>query len=207
MATRPERRPRGQDRRGAARCRPVFPLRDWHEGGKSTPSVPVCTLPYLPTPVSPFHAEPLQRDINHRISKDLIASAKGTDRGVALEDLEGIRERTTVHRQQRDRFNGWAHAQLGGFIVYKAQLAGVAVEFIDPAYTSQTCHACGHCERGNRKSQAEFVCKACGHTEHADVNAARNIRARAVRQAAHRDGKGRSRDDRLMPSTVASTRL
>ena len=144
-----------------------------------------------------------RRDINHQISKDLVASAKGTDRGIALEDLEGIRERTAVHRQQRDRFNGWAHAQLGGFIVYKAQLAGVAVEFLDPAYTSQTCHACGHCERGNRKSQAEFVCKACGHTEHADVNAARNIRARAVRQAAHRDGKGRSRDDCLMPSTVA----
>ena len=54
-----QRRPRGQDRRGAARCRPVFPLRDWHEGGKSTQSVPVYTLPYLPTPVSPFHAEPL----------------------------------------------------------------------------------------------------------------------------------------------------
>ena len=44
---------------GAARCRPVFPLRDWHQGGKSTPSDPMCTLPYLPTPVSPFHAEPL----------------------------------------------------------------------------------------------------------------------------------------------------
>ena len=62
MATRPERRPRGQDRRGAARCRPVFPLRDWHEGGKSTQSVPVYTLPYLPTPVSPFHAEPSHLD-------------------------------------------------------------------------------------------------------------------------------------------------
>jgi hypothetical protein len=31
VATRPEHRPRGQDRRGAARCRPVFPLRDWQK--------------------------------------------------------------------------------------------------------------------------------------------------------------------------------
>jgi glycine/D-amino acid oxidase-like deaminating enzyme len=31
VATRPERRPRDQDRRGAARCRPVFALRDWYE--------------------------------------------------------------------------------------------------------------------------------------------------------------------------------
>jgi IS605 OrfB family transposase len=127
-----------------------------------------------------------RRDINHRISKDLADQAKGTGRGIALEDLEGIRERLTVSRRQRDRFNGWAHAQLGGFIVYKARRAGVAVEWIDPAYTSQTCSECGHRERGNRKSQAAFQCQACGHEAHADVNAARNIRASAVRQAALR---------------------
>ena len=60
MATRPERRPGGQDRRGAARGRPVFPLRDWHRRGKSTRPVLVCSPPYLPTPVSPSHAEPAQ---------------------------------------------------------------------------------------------------------------------------------------------------
>src|SRR3954471_9774444 len=43
---------------GAARCRPIFPFRDWHEGGKSMPSDQACSLPYLPAPVSPFHAEP-----------------------------------------------------------------------------------------------------------------------------------------------------
>jgi hypothetical protein len=62
VATRPERRPRGQDRRGAAGCRPVFPLRDWHRGDKSTLPVRACTLPYLPTPVAPFHAEPSQTE-------------------------------------------------------------------------------------------------------------------------------------------------
>jgi transposase len=36
----------------------------------------------------------------------------------------------------------------------------------------------------NRKSQAEFICKACGHRAHADVNAARNIRARALSKRA-----------------------
>jgi putative transposase len=124
-----------------------------------------------------------RRDINHRISKDLVAKAKGTDRGIALEDLEGIRERLTVSRRQRDRFNGWAHAQLGGFIVYKARLMGVPVEHVDPAHTSQACSGCGHRERTNRKSQAEFVCRACGHERHADWNAALNIRARAMSSA------------------------
>lgn len=121
-----------------------------------------------------------RKDINHKIAKDLVAKAKGTDRGIALEDLKGIRERTTVRRQQRDRHNGWAFAQLGAFITYKAQLDGVQVVVIDPAYTSQTCSACGHRAKSNRRSQSEFVCQACGHEQHADVNAALNIRARAA---------------------------
>jgi putative transposase len=55
------------------------------------------------------------------------------------------------------------------------------VERIDPVFTSQTCHACGHCDAKNRESQALFRCRACGHADHADVNAAKNIAAgRAV---------------------------
>ncbi|WP_329254215.1 transposase [Actinoallomurus sp. NBC_01490] len=55
------------------------------------------------------------------------------------------------------------------------------VEKINPAYTSQTCHACGHRAADNRESQAVFRCRACGHVDHADVNAAKNIAAgRAV---------------------------
>jgi transposase len=50
---------------------------------------------------------------------------------------------------------------------------------VDPAHTSQTCHQCGKADANSRKSQAEFACTACGHREHADVNAARNIAARA----------------------------
>jgi putative transposase len=49
------------------------------------------------------------------------------------------------------------------------------VEKVNPAYTSQTCNACGHCAAENRKSQAVFVCASCGHQGNADINAARNI--------------------------------
>ncbi|MFG1923818.1 RNA-guided endonuclease InsQ/TnpB family protein [Cryptosporangium sp. NPDC048952] len=45
----------------------------------------------------------------------------------------------------------------------------------NPAYTSLTCNACGHCATDNCKSQAVFRCCACGHQANADVNAARNI--------------------------------
>ncbi|MFG2017344.1 RNA-guided endonuclease InsQ/TnpB family protein [Actinomadura geliboluensis] len=46
---------------------------------------------------------------------------------------------------------------------------------VDPRYTSQTCHACGHRAPENRESQAVFRCVACGHRANADINAARNI--------------------------------
>jgi putative transposase len=112
---------------------------------------------------------------NHVISKTPVETAKRTGRGIALEDLKGI---------ARNRLSGWSFGQLYAFLAYKAQLAGVPVETVDPRNTSRTCAECGHCRASNRKSQSEFVCKACGHRAHADQNAARNIRARALAQRA-----------------------
>jgi len=126
-----------------------------------------------------------RRHENHVISKQLVQTAQRTGRGIALEDLKDIRKRVTARgADARNRLGGWAFAQLGAFLVYKARLAGVVVDFVDPRYSSQTCHECGHCERSNRKSQSEFHCKACGHQAHADVNAARNHRAQALAKRA-----------------------
>ncbi|MDE0302383.1 MAG: transposase [Gammaproteobacteria bacterium] len=50
------------------------------------------------------------------------------------------------------------------------------VRHVNPAYTSQTCHSCGHVDQDNRK-QTDFKCTACGHADDADVNAALNILA------------------------------
>jgi putative transposase len=74
---------------------------------------------------------------------------------------------------------GWSFFQLRSFVEYKAQLVGVPIVLVDPRNTSRTCNVCGHCEKANRKSQAEFLCKHCGHSANADLNAARNIRDRA----------------------------
>ena len=74
--------------------------------------------------------------------------------------------------------------QLRGFIAYKAQDAGIPVVLVDPRHTSRTCSACGHCEKANRKSQAEFECRRCGFSANADWNAALNIRAQANRKLA-----------------------
>jgi putative transposase len=122
------------------------------------------------------------RDINHCLSKAIVSTAKGTQRGIALEDWQGIRERAgkTVSKRQRSVLHSWAFSQLRAFIAYKAALAGVPVDYVNPAYTSQTCSACGHCEKANRRSQAKFLCVSCGYSAHADLNAAANIRDRAA---------------------------
>lgn len=121
-----------------------------------------------------------QKDINHTISKRLVATAQRTNRAIALEDLRGIRARTRARgADQRARHSNWSFAQLRQFIDYKARLAGIPVVLVDPAYTSQRCAGCGHIEKANRRSQAEFLCCACGHAAHADVNAAQNIALRA----------------------------
>jgi len=121
-----------------------------------------------------------RRHENHCISKSLVKTAEDTGRGIALEDLKGIRNRTRFRREQRAEMGGWAFSQLRTFVEYKAKLAGVTVVAIDPRNTSRTCSECGHCEKANRKSQSEFECQSCGHRANADLNAARNIAARGA---------------------------
>lgn len=117
----------------------------------------------------------MKRDANHVISKRLVSKAADTGRGISLEDLKGIRERSTVRRAQRSRHGKWAFSELRLFICYKSRLAGVAVKAVDPRNTSRACSKCGHCERANRKSRDDFLCKSCGHAAPADHNAAINI--------------------------------
>lgn len=123
-----------------------------------------------------------QRAENHRISKTLVARAKALGVGIALEDLSGIRGRIELRfrRGQRGRMSNWGFFQLRQFVEYKARRAGVPVVLVDPRYTSQTCSACGHREKANRRSQAVFCCLHCGHSMNADENGARNIRSKAL---------------------------
>jgi IS605 OrfB family transposase len=118
-------------------------------------------------------------DTNHCIAKTIVAAAERTGRGIALEDLTGIRARVRLRKDQRSALHSWAFAQLGQFIAYKARRAGVPVVYVDPAYTSQQCSECSYIDRNNRTGQATFACRACGVTAHADINGARNIALRA----------------------------
>ena len=69
--------------------------------------------------------------------------------------------------------------QLRVMLEEKAKERGRTVIPVDPKHTSQRCSECGHTDPQNRPSQAEFHCQECGYKENADVNAAKNILAKA----------------------------
>jgi IS605 OrfB family transposase len=116
------------------------------------------------------------KDVNHCLSKRVVAKAERTKRAIAVENLTHIRTRVRARKPQRVTLHSWAFAQLQAFIAYKALGVGVPVHRIDPRNTSRTCPRCKHSAKANRKTQAAFVCTRCGLAGHADVIAAENIR-------------------------------
>ena len=119
-------------------------------------------------------------DIVEKASREVVDYAAGFDNPViVMEDLTYIRERLDYGKFMNRRLHAWAFARLQGRIEDKATDAGIPVKYVNAAYTSQTCHECGHI--GRRAAQAEFVCTndECHVTEfQADINAAASIAKR-----------------------------
>ena len=126
------------------------------------------------------HEARYRRDVNHVISKRLVAKAKDTGRAIILEDLKGIRAQTTVRKAQRRRHNSWSFNQLRTFIEYKAKVVGVPVMFVNPSGTSHTCPRCGVKAKRNRPKRSRFECVGCGLAGPADYIAALNIATRGA---------------------------
>jgi putative transposase len=122
----------------------------------------------------------LARDINHCVSKRVVAKANGQHLGIALEDLKGIRKKLDVGKAHRRQQSSWAFWQLRRYITYKAKLSGVPLVLVDPHNTSRECPNCGKVDKRNRKSQSEFQCISCGFGGIADIIAAGNIARRAA---------------------------
>ena len=96
-------------------------------------------------------------------TKGMTKSAKGTKENPG----KNVKQKSGLNR--RILSSAWGTLEL--CLDYKME-----VRKVNPAYTSQTCHECGHVAKENRK-QLNFKCTACGHTDDADVNAALNILA------------------------------
>ncbi|MDV3244305.1 MAG: RNA-guided endonuclease TnpB family protein [Nitrososphaerales archaeon] len=121
-----------------------------------------------------------KRDVNHRISKLIVKTAEGTSSMIAMEDLTGIRERTTVRRGQMNRHSKWAFRELRRFVEYKAEETGLQTTTVNPKNTSRTCPKCLNTCRKNRPTRDLFRCTSCGYKAPADYVGALNVRREAA---------------------------
>ena len=99
--------------------------------------------------------------------RNMTASAKGTieEPGRRVKQKSGLNKamlRFSPHQLVSSL--EWALLKHGGYVTK-----------VNPAYTSQTCPSCGHCEKENRPTQAKFECRQCGYTNNADVVGAINV--------------------------------
>lgn len=116
------------------------------------------------------------QDVNHQVSKALVENNPKHTLFV-LEDLSSVRKATEkVHVKDRYVSVSWAFFDLEQKLIYKAKNNQSAVIKVNPAYTSQTCPACGHTERSNRnKKKHIFCCRNCGYRSNDDRIGAMNL--------------------------------
>lgn len=114
----------------------------------------------------------------HCVSRD-IASRFGT---VVVEDLK-ITNMSASGRGKRGLNRSILNQGWGAFaekLAYKLGERGGALVKVNPAYSSQTCSACGTVDSRSRESQASFACVECGFRANADTNAALIILRRST---------------------------
>ncbi|MBE3562140.1 MAG: IS200/IS605 family element transposase accessory protein TnpB [Hydrogenibacillus schlegelii] len=115
------------------------------------------------------------KDQDHKISRAIVDWCLARGVGIIrMEKLEGIRRRKTRKRDFGRSLHSWSFYRLQQFIAYKAQLAGIRVEWVNPKETSRTCPRCGHCAKENRNG-TQFRCRKCGYRGHADAVGAWNV--------------------------------
>ena len=114
----------------------------------------------------------IMKDIDHKLSHSIIETAVLHDvKVIKLERLANIRSTTRTSRKNNHSLHTWSFYRLAQYIEYKAKLAGIKVEYINPAYTSQTCPVCGNVHHANDRN---YTCK-CGFHIHRDLLGAMNI--------------------------------
>jgi len=117
------------------------------------------------------------RDQNHKISRQIVNHAIQENVSIIkLEKLENIRKTTRTSRKNARNLHNWAFYQLQQFISYKANLVGIKVFEVNPAYTSQTCPCCS---KRNKADDRRYEC-SCGFKTHRDRVGAINIMRQPV---------------------------
>lgn len=114
----------------------------------------------------------IMKDIDHKISRTIINFAINNNVSIIrLEKLDNIRNTAKISRKNNYNLHTWTFYRLAQYIEYKAKLAGIKIEYVDPAYTSQTCPKCGEKHKAKDRN---YTCH-CGFRSHRDLVGAINI--------------------------------
>ncbi|MGF7033470.1 IS605 OrfB family transposase [Paenibacillus mucilaginosus] len=117
------------------------------------------------------------KDQNHKISRQIVDTA--SQEGVSIikiERLENIRKTARTSRKNAKNLHHWTFYQLQQFVSYKANLVGIQVVEVNPAYTSQSCPVC---RKRNKAKDRRYEC-SCGFNAHRDWVGALNIMRQPV---------------------------
>lgn len=102
----------------------------------------------------------------------------------AFEELKGIRKRIS----NLPKFQQWMFTRIYEYVTYKLEAFGVAVKQVEAAYSSQACSRTDcDCVHENNRSDNEFECVECGYELDADLNAAKNVAYRYIREEFYGD--------------------
>jgi len=109
---------------------------------------------------------------DHKISRQIVNFAKENSVAtICLEKLSGILQTAKTSRKNEKNLHTWSFYRLAQYIEYKAILAGISVEYVNPKYTSQKCPICGQLNKANDR---KYRC-GCGYKAHRDRLGAINI--------------------------------
>lgn len=112
------------------------------------------------------------RDQDHKTSREIVNFAIANNVSVIrMEQLTNIRTTARTSRKNEKNLHTWSFYRLSQYIEYKAKMAGIGVEYVNPKYTSQICPFCG--ERNHAKDR-KYSC-SCGYHTHRDRVGAINI--------------------------------
>jgi len=114
----------------------------------------------------------VRRDFLHKLSRELADDYSL----IALEDL-GSKELAEQNFGKQINDAGWS--KFAQMLCYKAESAGGEVVFVNPANTTKTCSCCGNVQPMPLWKRI-YECSNCDYIGDRDVNAAKNILARAT---------------------------
>lgn len=121
-------------------------------------------------------------DFLHKTSTTL----SNTYSAIYMEDLNLQKMQKTGFTKVNRGMSDKGFGTLKSLLTYKLKERGKHLGLVNPAYTSQTCFACGTIDKKSRLSQSEYVCTSCGNVDNADLMASKNILREGISQSTKR---------------------